>query len=91
MMDIKPLAGIVYLKCEPTVCAKRIQKRNRSEECGIPLEYLNLLHAKHEEWLNSRKDERVLVLDVSEDMKVEERSYTELVEKVREFLQTVIS
>ena len=90
MMGIKPLAGIVYLKCDPNVCAKRIQKRNRSEECGIPLDYLNLLHNKHEEWLNNRKDERVLVLDVSEDMNVGERAYAELVEKVRAFLQNVI-
>lgn len=70
MMNIRPLAGIIYLKCDPAVCNRRIKKRNRSEETGIPFEYLELLHRKHEEWLTGveTNSERVLVLDVSEDL-----------------------
>lgn len=30
MMGIRPLAGIIYLKCDPSVCQNRIRRRNRS-------------------------------------------------------------
>jgi len=31
MFDIKPIAGIIYLRCDPKICCDRIKKRNRSE------------------------------------------------------------
>ena len=42
----------IYLKTDTALCLERIQSRNRSEELGIPLEYLNALDKKHDEWLN---------------------------------------
>ncbi len=48
--------GFIYLKTDPSICFQRLQKRKRSEESNIPLSYLNLLHAKHEEWLIEQKD-----------------------------------
>jgi deoxyadenosine/deoxycytidine kinase len=93
MMDIKPLAGIIYLRCEPHVCESRIKKRNRSEEAGIPFNYLDLLHRKHEEWLNDEgsQTKRVLVLDVSEDLIGNQKKYDELIDKAREFINSVLS
>jgi deoxyadenosine/deoxycytidine kinase len=41
-------ARVLYLYSEPRACAARIQERNRNEETGITLEYLEALHAQHE-------------------------------------------
>lgn len=46
------LDGIIYLQCDPKVCSERMTKRSRSEEGGVPLEYLIALHDKYENWLN---------------------------------------
>ena len=53
------LAGTIYIQTDPEICNERINKRNRSAENGIPLDYLKLLHEKHNEWLVDRpkKDE----------------------------------
>jgi len=45
--------GIIYLRTTPETCHRRLLNRNRSEESGVPLEYLRSLHSKHEEWLLS--------------------------------------
>ena len=42
--------GFVYLRASPETCLKRMHVRNRSEESGVPLEYLQQLHRNHEEW-----------------------------------------
>ncbi len=53
MLDIK-LTGCIFVNTSPEVCLSRLNKRNRKGENGIPLEYLELLHNKHTEWLLSR-------------------------------------
>lgn len=46
----------VYLRCDPTVSAKRVEKRNRKGE-DIPLEYLERCHIYHDNWLfNNNND-----------------------------------
>lgn len=47
-----PLSGVIYLTIPPTLCAKRIVKRNRAGEENIDLETLEKLHVYHENWLN---------------------------------------
>lgn len=44
---------IIYLRTDPSVCLERIKVRNRKEESVISLEYLEMLHKKHDEWLLS--------------------------------------
>ena len=53
MLDIK-LTGCIFVNTSPDVCLTRLNKRNRKGENGIPLDYLELLHNKHNEWLLSR-------------------------------------
>lgn len=48
------LDAIVYLRTTPDTCLKRLQKRARSEEAGVPLEYLKQIHHRHERWLRDR-------------------------------------
>ena len=55
------LKGIIYIRASPDVCMERIKKRNRNGENIIALEYLTLLHEKHEEWINN--EDNVLVID----------------------------
>ena len=43
--------GFIYLRATPETCNARMVGRNRTEEAGVPLEYLQTLHAKHEDWL----------------------------------------
>ena len=43
--------GLVYLRTTPKVCYERMSVRNRQEETGVPLSYLEQLHKRHEEWL----------------------------------------
>ncbi len=43
--------GFVYLKTDPKICHQRMMNRNRSEESAVSLEYLTMIHQKHEDWL----------------------------------------
>ena len=60
--DVKP-DGYIYLRVKSDICLERINKRNRQEESGIPIEYLENIHIKHDDWLLNEKKIPVLVLD----------------------------
>ncbi len=66
--------GFIYLRVEPEIAFKRIQKRSRSEESAIPQAYLQALHDKHDDWLVYNKEScpslkhvPVLTLDCNEE------------------------
>ena len=61
--DAARLDGIVYLRAPPDVCLARIAGRGRPEEAGVPLAYLEALHARHEAWLSATTQTPVLVLE----------------------------
>jgi deoxyadenosine/deoxycytidine kinase len=42
---------ILYLRTPAEVCLQRIKTRGRTEETGIPLDYLSQLEHLHDEWL----------------------------------------
>ena len=50
--DIVP-DGFIYLRALPETCNARMALRNRSEETGIRMDYLEKLHEKHERWLGT--------------------------------------
>jgi deoxyadenosine/deoxycytidine kinase len=51
-----PPTGFIYLKVHPEVSYERIQKRNRSAEKNITLEYLQQIDRCHEEFLIEKKN-----------------------------------
>jgi deoxyadenosine/deoxycytidine kinase len=89
--------AIVYLQAEPDVCMSRLKSRNRSEEEGVPLEYLKSLHACHEDWLVHRTvecpgftdDIPVLTLDCNVDFKKNAGHLDLLLEQTRTFVDSV--
>lgn len=73
------ITGFVYLQASPEVCMQRIIQRSRSGENTIDMSYLDLLHEKHESWLNTQNKhdkqtgKPVLILDGVVDKSSEER------------------
>lgn len=55
---------MVYLRTDPKTCHERMKRRSRSEESGVPLDYLERLHHKHEELAEQMsRFTRVLTVD----------------------------
>jgi deoxyguanosine kinase len=77
--------GYIYLRTNVDVAVDRIHKRNRSEEGGIPREYLQKLHDKHDEWLNNRDD--VLVVDGDLEFETNGDRFDHIFESIDEFIQ----
>ena len=64
-----PLSAIIYVDTDPETCYKRISKRGRHGEDGIPIEYLASLDKFQSTWINNTK---VPVIKVGTFPKVED-------------------
>ncbi|XP_066986567.1 deoxynucleoside kinase-like isoform X1 [Macrobrachium rosenbergii] len=72
---------IVYLRSTPEVVHDRMLRRGRSEEAGVPLEYLKQVHEYYERWLLQHKPRSppapVLVIDADKDLNEVVKEYEE--------------
>lgn len=94
--NIRP-AGFIYLQANPDVCYHRIAQRNRHEEGGVPLSYIESLHAKHERWLVHKEgvishivDTPVLTIDVNQEFVHNKQRQADIIDQVRQFIATHI-
>ncbi len=63
-------AVVIYVRCSPETCWRRVQGRRRPEETGVTLQYLREVHDLHEEWIATLRHERqahVIILDGEAD------------------------
>jgi deoxyadenosine/deoxycytidine kinase len=91
----KPSA-FIYLQVDPTVCFKRLQKRDRVEEASVTLEYLEQLHDKHEQWLLKKEgvadylyDVPVLTLAADDEFEAERDVFERYVAQIAIFLNSI--
>lgn len=84
--------GFIYLKTDPEVCYQRVTKRKRSEENTVSLDYLKMIHTKHENWLINKKEIApalqavpVLVLECNADFESSPIKQQELIDAIINF------
>jgi len=89
---VKKPDGFIYLKTTPQTCYKRLLKRARHEEKAVPIDYLEQLHNKHENWLIKKeklddyvKGVPVLVLDCDKEFETDEAHKNKLINQITDF------
>ncbi|NXJ11637.1 DGUOK protein, partial [Odontophorus gujanensis] len=90
--------AFLYLRASPQRCLERLRRRARPEERDVTLQYLQQLHAQHEQWLLQRSAEvhfvevrhaPVLVLDVEGDFEHDTASQDALMARVGDFVKAL--
>jgi deoxyadenosine/deoxycytidine kinase len=90
------LDGLVYLRTDPKTCEQRLHKRDRREESEVPLEYLEQIHKRHEDWLIHKaehvklsdlvKDVPILVLECDQEFEAEPKRRQEMLRQISQFV-----
>jgi deoxyadenosine/deoxycytidine kinase len=78
----QPIHKHFYLRTQPERCRERIEKRGRTEEAAVSLEYLRSIHQLHEEWLTD-----ATVLDGTMEFENDEKRLAQMVEQIQQELQ----
>ena len=81
-------SGHIYLEVDAEVAAKRINKRSRSEEEGIPIDYLKSLNKYHEDWLNTTATP-VITINVNDDFQYNKNKFREINSKILKFITDI--
>jgi deoxyadenosine/deoxycytidine kinase len=90
--------GFIYLRTDPQISFDRVNKRNRSSEGGIELEYLKQIHDRHEEFLfhkngvaGNLQSVPVLALDGNVDFEHDVAAWKRHVDALATFFATTSS
>lgn len=85
--------GFIYLQTTPENSFNRIQKRSRNGESSIPLEYVEQIHKRHDDFLVHKKNLLpelhnlpVLILDANEEFENQSAMMEQHAEKVALFI-----
>ncbi len=86
--------GFIYLRVDPEVAYERIQKRQRSDESAISLDYIKQIHQCHENFLLEKINvlqelvaTPVLVLDCNAEFEKDGAQFRAHAQKVVEFMR----
>ena len=78
-IDLAPLHKLIYLKTDPEISFKRIIKRNRDGENGIPFDYIKNCHSYHNH-MYEVMDCQKKIIDCTNDFNQDD-SYFEFINK----------
>ena len=88
--DDFPISKVIYVNTDPEICHMRIEKRSRTGESNIPLEYLQNCHKYHNNMLNVNSVDCVcknqLVLNGNIDLYENKEQINEWIEQINTFI-----
>ena len=88
--DDFPISKVIYVNTNPEICHMRIEKRSRTVESNIPLEYLQNCHKYHNDMLNVNSVDCVcknqLVLNGNVDVYENKEQINEWIEQINTFI-----
>ena len=88
--DDFPVSKVIYVNTNPEICHMRIEKRSRTGESNIPLEYLQNCHKYHNNMLDVNSEDCVcknqLVLNGNIDMYENKEKINEWIEQINTFI-----
>jgi deoxyadenosine/deoxycytidine kinase len=88
--DDFPISKVIYVNTNPEICHMRIEKRSRTGESNIPLEYLQNCHKYHNDMLNVNSVDCVcknqLVLNGNVDVYENKEQINEWIEQINTFI-----
>jgi deoxyadenosine/deoxycytidine kinase len=94
---VRPSA-FIYLQTDPEICFERLVKRNRTEEGVVSLDYIRLLHQKHESLFILKeiddlvlKQIPVLVLSCNDEFENNGSIAKRHIDSIIEFIKTAYS
>lgn len=79
---IQPPDLLVYLRASVPVLVKQIQKRGRSYENTIRIDYLSRLNERYEAWISDYSESKMLVIDVDRVNFEEKKGLSAIIDKV---------
>ena len=85
-----PVSKVIYVNTEPEICHQRIEKRSRTGESNIPLEYLQNCHKYHTDMLDVDSVDCIckeqLVLNGNIDMNENKEQFNLWIQQVNTFI-----
>ncbi len=80
---VKPPDLLIYLRASVPTLVRQIQRRGRTYEEGIRIDYLKKLNERYEDWISSYDSGRLLIIDVDVTQFSEHQEYlSEIIDKV---------
>jgi deoxyadenosine/deoxycytidine kinase len=74
---------LIYLKADIPKLVGQIEKRGRTYETAMRIDYLKNLNAHYEEWISGYKEGKLLIIDVNElDFVERQEDFAFIVEKI---------
>ena len=85
-----PVSKVIYVNTDPEICHMRIEKRSRTGESNIPLEYLQNCHKYHNNMLDVNSVDCVcknqLVLNGNVDMYENKEQISKWIDQINTFI-----